>query len=88
MFKLYLVAVAAILAVSHANAPGAITLDTMTFDKIVGQHSAAILVRFDKQYPYGDKDDAFKAFAKDMASSSLLVAEVSVTLTQLTHAWH
>eukprot|EP00045_Choanoeca_perplexa_P003459 m.31291 g.31291 ORF g.31291 m.31291 type:complete len:244 (+) comp12054_c0_seq1:112-843(+) len=76
LFALFLLAAA--LTSSQANAPGAIALDTYTFDKIVGKHNAPLLVKFDKQYPYGDKEDAFKAFAKDIASTTLLVAEVGV----------
>ena len=35
-------------------------------------------MKIDKQYAYGDKEDAFKEFVKDVAASSLLVAEVGV----------
>jgi len=52
-------------------------LDSFTFDKIV-DGSRPVLVKFDKQYAYGDKEDAFKDFASAMAESSLLVAEVGV----------
>jgi hypothetical protein len=76
MLHLYLAIAAAIVPFTSATAPGAIALDSLTFDKIVGKHNADILVKFDKQYPYGDKEDTFKALAKDLASSSLLVAEV------------
>ena len=37
-----------------------------------------MLLKIDKQYPYGDQEDAFKEFVKDVASSSLVVAEVGV----------
>lgn len=35
-------------------------LDNTTFDRIVGQ-GLPVLVRIDKEYPYGDTDDAWKA---------------------------
>jgi endoplasmic reticulum protein 29 len=60
-----------------ATARGAIGLDTFTFDKIV-DGSRSVVVKFDKQYAYGDQEDAYKAFAKEMAPSSILVAEVGV----------
>ena len=34
-------------------------LDNTTFDRIVGQ-GLPVLVRIDKEYPYGDTDDAWK----------------------------
>lgn len=34
-------------------------LDNTTFDRIVGQ-GLPVLVRVDKEYPYGDSDDAWK----------------------------
>ena len=34
-------------------------LDNTTFDRVVGQ-GLAVLVRVDKEYPYGDSDDAWK----------------------------
>lgn len=61
----------------EATARGAVGLDSLVFDKVV-DGSKTVLVKFDKQYAYGDKEDAFKEFVKDVAASSLLVAEVGV----------
>lgn len=62
---------------AEAAARGAVGLDSLTFDKIV-DGSRPVLLKIDKQYPYGDQEDAFKEFVKDVAASSLLVAEVGV----------
>lgn len=62
---------------AQAAARGAVALDSLTFDKIV-DGSKTVLVKIDKQYAYGDKEDAFKEFVKDVASSTLVVAEVGV----------
>lgn len=62
---------------AQAAARGAVGLDSLTFDKIV-DGSKTVLLKIDKQYAYGDKEDAFKEFVKDVASSSLVVAEVGV----------
>eukprot|EP00756_Hemistasia_phaeocysticola_P064328 Hpha_TRINITY_DN7712_c0_g1::TRINITY_DN7712_c0_g1_i1::g.85516::m.85516/K09586/ERP29; endoplasmic reticulum protein 29 len=57
---------------------GVVTLDVFSFDKIV-DGSRSVLVKFDKEYPYGDKEDAFKKFAEGVAHiDDLLVAEVGV----------
>ena len=85
MLRTSSLAVLAVLLVaapaSTSAAKGVVALDSLTFDKIV-DGSRPIVVKFDKQYAYGDKEDAWKAFATDMASSTLLVAEVGVQGTQ------
>jgi hypothetical protein len=52
------------------SARGAVTLDSYTFNKIIDVTSN-ILVKIDKQYPYGEKEDVWKAFTKDMAGGKV-----------------
>ena len=51
-----------------------------TFDRLV-DGSRNIIVRFDKEYSYGDEHDAWKDFAKTVGESSadVLVADVGVS---------
>lgn len=51
-----------------------------TFDRLV-DGSRNILVRFDKEYSYGDEHDAWKDFAKTVGESSadVLIADVGVS---------
>ncbi|XP_020894627.1 endoplasmic reticulum resident protein 29 [Exaiptasia diaphana] len=63
----------------YGSTRGAVGLDSLTFDKIIKNHRA-VLVKFDKQYAYGDKEDVFKEFCKKAASQpQLLVAEVGIS---------
>eukprot|EP01062_Namystynia_karyoxenos_P027989 TRINITY_DN212_c1_g1_i2.p2 TRINITY_DN212_c1_g1~~TRINITY_DN212_c1_g1_i2.p2 ORF type:complete len:239 (+),score=118.63 TRINITY_DN212_c1_g1_i2:76-792(+) len=80
MRALAVFAAAAALCAPAAGTPkkGVITIDTFSFDKIV-DGSRNVLVKFDKEYPYGDKEDAFKKFAESVVHiDGLLIAEVGV----------
>ena len=70
----------ALLALPAALATkGVVTLDDLTFDKIV-DGSRQVLVKFDKQYAYGDAEDAFKETAEKLGElkSGLVIAEVGM----------
>jgi endoplasmic reticulum protein 29 len=55
---------ASFVSAAHATAQGAIKLDNYTFDKMVSIPQASWLVKIDKNYAYGDKEDAFKELCK------------------------
>merc|ERR1719420_2294535 len=59
---------------------GILKLDNMTFDRII-DGSRNVMVRFDKEYSYGDEHDAWKDFAKTVGESSadVLVCDVGVS---------
>jgi endoplasmic reticulum protein 29 len=76
---------AAVLCLSASYAAaytdrGILKLDNATFDRIV-DGSRNVIVRFDKEYSYGDEHDAWKGFAKTVADSSadVLVCDVGVS---------
>eukprot|EP01062_Namystynia_karyoxenos_P005837 TRINITY_DN1200_c0_g1_i1.p1 TRINITY_DN1200_c0_g1~~TRINITY_DN1200_c0_g1_i1.p1 ORF type:complete len:350 (+),score=146.58 TRINITY_DN1200_c0_g1_i1:81-1052(+) len=58
---------------------GVVHADSSTFPLVV-DGSRAVLVKCDKDYPYGEKEDQFTAFAKREAvlESDLLVVEIGV----------
>merc|ERR1719224_35935 len=59
---------------------GILKLDNTTFDRII-DGTKAVLVRFDKEYSYGDEHDAWKAFAATVGDSSAdaLICDVGVS---------
>ena len=59
---------------------GIMKLDNTTFDRII-DGSRNVMVRFDKEYSYGDEHDAWKDFAKTVGESSadVLVCDVGVS---------
>lgn len=73
---LFTTLLASAIALSSAT-KGVVTLDDLTFDKIV-DGSKPILVKFDKQYSYGDAEDAFKETAEKLGElkTDLVIAEV------------
>jgi endoplasmic reticulum protein 29 len=58
---------------------GALSLDSFTFPKVVGG-DRAVLLKFDKDYAYGEKEDAFKALAERVGGGSddVIIASVAV----------
>jgi len=64
---------------SHATAMGAVKLDNYTFDKMIATPGLSTLVKFDKTYAYGEKEDAFKEICKlAYHVKDLLVTEVPI----------
>ncbi|CAF3195125.1 unnamed protein product [Rotaria socialis] len=64
---------------SKAHTPGTVTVDSLTFDKIL-RNFDVVLAKFDDKYPHGDKHDQFKKFAENVANAkNLLVVEIPIT---------
>jgi len=59
---------------------GILKLDNTTFDRII-DGTKSVIVRFDKEYSYGDEHDAWKDFAGKVGDSSaeMLVADIGVS---------
>lgn len=57
---------------------GSVALNSGNFDKVLSKFTA-VLIKFDKSYPYGDKHDEFKKVAEaSISQPNLLVAEVNI----------
>jgi hypothetical protein len=70
---------AALVAGADATAMGALKLDNMTLAKMVEAPGMKLLVKFDKSYAYGDKEDAFKEICKlAYPLKDFLIGEVPV----------
>lgn len=69
------------LCAGTATKKGVVSLDAFTFDKVI-ESQPAVIVKFDVEYPYGDKEDDWKKFAaragKLKQKAGFLVAEVGV----------
>lgn len=62
------------------SAMGAVKLDNYTFNKLVGIPGLTTLVKFDKEYPYGDQEDEFKELCKlAYGVPNFLIGEVQVS---------
>ncbi|CAF0998475.1 unnamed protein product [Adineta ricciae] len=63
---------------SSAHTQGTVTVDTLTFDKILRSFDI-VLAKFDDKYPYGENQDQFKKFAENAANTkNLLIAEIPI----------
>mmetsp|Transcript_51639 Transcript_51639/g.122904 ORF Transcript_51639/g.122904 Transcript_51639/m.122904 type:complete len:241 (-) Transcript_51639:64-786(-) len=72
-------ALLAVLCGPCAAAPGAVKLDNYTFDKVLSIPEYSVLVKFDKTYAYGEKEDEFKLLCKTAYTvPKFLIAEVGV----------
>merc|ERR1711871_1907264 len=72
----------AVLSLNAASASdwGILNLDNSTFPRLV-DGSRTVFVRFDREYPYGEKHDAWKAMAAAVAGSNaaVLIANVGIS---------
>jgi len=77
--SLVCVLVAASLIGASATAAGALKLDNYTFDKVVTLPGQTLLVKLDKSYGYGEKEDAFKELCKlAYPVKDFMIAEIPV----------
>merc|ERR1711988_143696 len=61
------------------TAQGALKLDNYTLDKVLAIPDQSVLVKFDKSYAYGEKEDEFKVLCKlAYAVPNFFIAEVPV----------
>lgn len=79
MFRFFALFCTSYLAQAYTDR-GILKLDNTTFDRVV-DGSRNIIVRFDKEYSYGEDHDSWKAFAKTLGESSAdaLVCDVGVS---------
>merc|ERR1711988_778465 len=83
MISARLLALYLVLASLHASLAsdwGIVNLDNSTFPRLV-DGSRTVFVRFDREYPYGEKHDAWKAMAAAVAGSNadVLVGNVGIS---------
>eukprot|EP01062_Namystynia_karyoxenos_P027990 TRINITY_DN212_c2_g1_i1.p1 TRINITY_DN212_c2_g1~~TRINITY_DN212_c2_g1_i1.p1 ORF type:complete len:322 (+),score=114.46 TRINITY_DN212_c2_g1_i1:73-1038(+) len=74
-----LAALLPVLAGATATKKGIVTIDAFTFDKVV-ESQDSVVVKFDVEYPYGDKEDEWKKLAARTArmKKPVVIAEVGV----------
>jgi endoplasmic reticulum protein 29 len=79
MLRAWLAALAVSPALGYVDR-GILKLDNITFDRLI-DGSRPVFVRFDKEYSYGEKHEAWKDFAKTVGESSapLLSCDVGVS---------
>jgi len=71
----------ALLSAAPASADyNILNLDNSTMRLLVGKRRPAF-VRFDQEYTYGDKSEAFKALARSVVGSDLVVGTVGIGTT-------
>mmetsp|Transcript_41569 Transcript_41569/g.86834 ORF Transcript_41569/g.86834 Transcript_41569/m.86834 type:complete len:244 (+) Transcript_41569:65-796(+) len=70
---------ACFVVLAEATAQGALKLDNYTFSKVTSLPGWSFLVKFDKSYAYGEKEDEFKVLCKHAHQApNFMVAEVPV----------
>lgn len=76
--KTFIISFLLILIPKYLDAKGTVTLDSLTFDKVLSKFQST-LVKLDVAYPYGPKHDEFVKFAESVHNvDNLLIAEVGV----------
>merc|ERR1719230_144162 len=82
MLRAFQLAAATVALTSHTamgTAQGALKLDNYTLDKVLAIPGQSVLVKFDKSYAYGEKEDEFKSLCKlAYKVPNFLIGEVPV----------